>query len=156
MKKKTTFPGHLCIQELECYILQEIRAFNSPNVFFQGIKFVPPRTQNARFSTCYIAIFSRQVVVSRNLRYYISSDLCTQELKAQNLQASYALKSSKCHMEVCASRSSTTTFSKGACAFESPKCSKESVPPRAHATTFFREFVPSSACRAHSSSRNSA
>ena len=113
-------------------------------------EFVPPRTQKTRFSTCYIAIFSRKVVhsiaqicytfqgicASRTSKYYISSNLCTRELKAQNFQASYAFKSSKCHMEVCASRSSNTTFSKGAYAFESPKCSKESVPPRAHATTF--------------------
>ena len=111
---------------------------------------MPPRAQNTRFSTCYIAIFSRKVVhsiaqichtfhricASRNLKYYISGILCTQELKHTIFQAIYAFKSSKYHMEVCASRSSNTTFSKGTHAFESPKCSKECVLPRAHDTTF--------------------
>ena len=150
------FPRNSCIQQ--------------PKWKFLCREDVPPRAQNTRFSTCYIAIFSRKVVhsiaqicyafhgicASRNLKYYISGNLCTQELKAQNFQAIYAFKSSKCHMEVCASRSSNTTFSKGIYAFESPKCSKECVLPRAHDTTFFGAFVPSSACRAHPSSSNSA
>ena len=77
------FPGYSCIQQPKCYFFREL---------------LPPRIRNTRFSTCYIAIFSRKVVhsiaqicntfqricASRNLKYYISGNLCTQELKAQN------------------------------------------------------------------------
>ena len=58
-------------------------------------------------SIAQICFTFQRICASRNLKYYISGNLCTRELKAQNFQEIYAFKSSKCHM-VCASRSSNT------------------------------------------------
>ena len=90
------------------------------------------------------AIFSREVARSIAQVGYVFQAICA----SRNLKYYF--------QGFCASRNSNTTCSKGTYAFKSPKCSKEFVPPRAHDTTFSRQFVPSSACRAHPSSSNSA
>ena len=57
---------------LHCYILHESCAFNSPNMlFFQGI------------------------CTSKNLKYCISGNLCTQEIKAQNFASDLSIQELK-------------------------------------------------------------
>ena len=81
------FPRNSCIQQPKWFLSRED---------------VPPRAKTTRFSTCYIAIFSRKVVpsiaqicytfrgvcASRNLKRYISGNLCNQDSRAQSTKFS--------------------------------------------------------------------